>query len=206
MTVITESQAQARREDRIESLLSSRTFAAALAGERLVFGLEPRRAAQTLPMDVAGGGRAAAAAAHRPPEPGARRRLLVPRPSARRADHRDDRPGRRRELRALPRAALGRLPAATRARDVCGSSLAPSRLRPEGRCRLLRVGVARGVAEHRLPRASRERRGRGARRERLRRIRRRLEPRSLAGDPCGRLHGRRHGPLRARRRRWSAGP
>ncbi len=109
--------------------------------------------------------------------------------------------GRRRELRALRRAARGRLPAAARARGVRRTPLAPSRLRPE-------AGTAYFASEsreeslitaYRVDLASGEVEALGE--SAVRRVRRRLEPRPLAGDPRGRLHGRRHGPLRARRRR-----
>ena len=54
MTVITESQAQARREDRIESLLSARTFVEPqLAGDRLVFVSSLAGQLSLFSMDVA---------------------------------------------------------------------------------------------------------------------------------------------------------
>ena len=77
---------------------------------------------------------------------------------------------------------------------------------PKASLRVLRVGVARGVAEQGVQGPSRKRRGRDARRERLRRVRRGLEPRPHARDPRGRLHRRRHHPVRARWQRWAPRP
>ena len=66
-------------------------------------------------MDVVGRrARAAAAAADRAPEPGARRRPSLPRAARARPDRRDDRLGRRRELRAARHPARRRLPRAAR--------------------------------------------------------------------------------------------
>ena len=120
-----------RRADRIESLLSARlfvepqlattasTFASNLSGHLSLYAMDAdgRRAG------------AAAAAADRAAEPGARRRPSLPRASATRADPRDARRGRRRELRAARDPARRRL----------SRSRSPSRRSPGGRSHLVDV-------------------------------------------------------------------
>ena len=164
------------REDRIESLLSARLFVEPqLAGDRLVFVSSLSGHLSLYAMDVDGA----------VPEPLLPPQLALQNPELvggysfhvhpRRADRRDDRPRRRRELRAVRRPAHrwlpGRSPEAFGGRRSHLLDSTPRRARTS-------PSESGGVAA-RSPTASISRPARSRRSGRaLRRLRRRVEPRA----------------------------